>query len=144
MTDSSAPLVPPVAIATLDWTTGLHFDAGPPGGMRLPLDGESKDGVSPVTALLCAAGACAAADVVGILQKKRVALTRCHVEVGGERRADYPRRFVSIWLRFHLSGGGLTETAARQAVDLSVSKYCSVLSSLNPDIPVSTEVIVGG
>lgn len=130
------------AIATLDWTADLAFSVGSPNGERVLLDGDGKVGPSPVTALLCAAGACTGADVVSILTKKRVKLTRFHVEVGGKRREDYPRRFTEIWLRFRLAGENLTEVAARQAVDLSVQKYCSVMHSLNPDIPITTEVVI--
>jgi putative redox protein len=129
-------------MATLDWSTALQFSAGKPGGPRIELDGDGETGPSPVTTLLCAAGACSGADVVSILEKKRITLTRCHIEVGGTRRDDYPRRFTAVWLRFHLAGKGLTESAAKQAVDLSVEKYCSVLLSLNPDITIRTEVVI--
>ena len=92
--------------------------------------------------LLCAAGGCSGADVVSILEKKRIVLTRCFIEVGGIRREDYPRRFTSMWLRFTLAGKGLTRAAAEQAVELSRTKYCSVLLSLNPDIEVKTEIVI--
>jgi putative redox protein len=129
--------------ATLDWIGGLRFSAGTPDGPHVVLDGNGVEGPSPVTTLLCAAGACSGADVVSILEKKRVILSKCRIEAGGVRREDYPRRFTSIWLRFHLAGEGLTEAAARQAVALSVEKYCSVLLSLNPDIEVTTEIVLG-
>lgn len=129
--------------ATLDWIGGLRFSAGSPDGPHVVLDGNGVEGPSPVTMLICAAGACSSADVVSILEKKRIVLTKCHVEAGGVRREDYPKRFTSVWLRFHLAGEGLTEAAAKQAVALSVEKYCSVLLSLNPDIAVTTEIVVG-
>jgi putative redox protein len=144
MTDSSTLLdtAPKRMIASLDWTGGLRFTAGKIGGPVIALDGDGEMAPSPVVALLCAAGACSGADVVSIIEKKRINLTRCHVEVGGDRREDYPRRFTAIWLRFTLAGEGLTEAAARQAVDLSVEKYCSVMLSLNPDITVRTEIVI--
>lgn len=129
-------------LATLVWTDHLAFDAGAPGRSRIVLDGDGKQGPSPVTALLCAAGACSGADVAAILEKKRVRLSRFEVEVGGTRRDEPPRRLTSLWMRFTLAGEGLTRAAATQAVELSVGKYCSVVSSLNPDIPVETEIIV--
>jgi putative redox protein len=134
----------PRTMAELDWTGGLRFSAGKPGGPRIAFDGDGLESPSPVIGLLCAAGACSGADVVSILEKKRIVLTRCHVELGGTRRDDYPRRFTEIWLRFTLAGKGLTESAAKQAVDLSVEKYCSVMLSLNPDIVVTTEIVVEG
>ena len=80
---------------------------------------------------------------MSILEKKRMPLTHFHIDVGGTRAVDYPRRFLAVWLRFTLAGPGLTEDAAQRAVDLSVEKYCSVLLSLNPDVEVGTEVVVG-
>ena len=128
--------------AVLDWTGGLRFTAGAPGGPQLYLDGDGKEAPSPVTVLLCAAGACSGADVVSVLEKKRLKLTRFQIEVGGRRAEDYPKRYMEIWLTFRLAGEGLTEPAARRAVDLSVQKYCSVLLSLNPDIPIKTEIVI--
>jgi putative redox protein len=133
---------PKKVMAELDWTSGLRFSAGKPGGPRVILDGDGVEGPSPVTTLVCAAGACSGADVVSILEKKRITLTRFGVEVGGRRAEDYPRRFLEIWLRFTLKGEGLTQAAADHAVQLSVEKYCSVLLSLNPDIPITTEVVI--
>jgi putative redox protein len=129
-------------IAELDWTGGLRFLAGKPDGPHFELDGDTVQAPSPVIALLCAAGGCSGADVVSILEKKRIVLSRVRIEVGGTRREDFPRRFTAIWLRFILAGTGLTEAAARHAVDLSVEKYCSVILSLNPDIAISTEIVI--
>jgi putative redox protein len=129
-------------IADINWTGGLRFTAGKVGGPAVPIDADGIEAPSPVVALLIAGGSCSGADVVSILEKKRIKLTRFQVEVGGNRREDYPRRFTEIWMRFTLAGEGLTEAAARQAVDLSVQKYCSVMSSLNPDIGVTTEIVI--
>lgn len=129
-------------IADINWTGGLRFTAGKVGGPHVPIDADGVEAPSPVVALLIAGGTCSGADVVSILEKKRITLTRFQVEVGGNRREDHPRRFTEIWLRFTLAGEGLTAAAARQAVDLSVEKYCTVLQSLNPDIVVTTEIVI--
>ena len=73
----------------LDRWPAIH--CGPPGGPQVSVDGDGKEAPSPVTMLLCAAGACSGADVVSILEKKRIKLTRFHIDVGGRRAADYPR-----------------------------------------------------
>jgi uncharacterized OsmC-like protein len=41
-----------------------------------------------------------------------------------------------------LAGKGLDETKARRAIDLSIEKYCSAINSLNPDIPVSYDLVL--
>ena len=128
--------------AVLEWTGGLRFTGGPPNGPQVSIDGDGKEAPSPVTLLLCAAGACSGADVVSILEKKRVKLRSFRIDVGGIRAPDYPKRYLELCLTFHLAGDGLTEAAARRAVDLSVQKYCSVILSLNPDIPIRTEIVM--
>ena len=133
---------PKPVMATLEWNGEMRFTAAKPGGPSILLDADGVAGPSPVTALACAVGACSGADVVSVLAKKRMPLTRFRVEVGGRRRDDHPHRFTEIWIRFTLAGKDLTRAGAERAVDLSIKKYCSVLLSLNPDIPVSTEIVI--
>lgn len=92
--------------------------------------------------LLNAAAACSATDVVEILRKKRVGLASLRVEMSGVRREEAPRRYLSIHLVWHLAGTGLDLTKAQHAVELSVEKYCSVMSSLAPDIKITNEIHV--
>ena len=61
----------------------------------------------------------------------------------GTRREELPKRYVAIHLVWHLAGEGLDEIKARHAIELSVEKYCSVMSSLAPDIKMTNEVHVG-
>ena len=129
-------------IADVQWTGGLRFTAGKPDGPRLLIDADGVTAPSPLVTLLIAGATCAGADVVAILEKKRIKLKRFQIVAGGNRKEDYPRRFTEIWMRFSLAGEGLTRLAAQQAVDLSVQKYCSVMNSLNPDIVVTTEIVI--
>lgn len=126
----------------LEWTAGMAFIAGAPGGPTITLDGDGAKGPGPMVALLLAAGGCAGSDVVSILEKKQVTLRRFSIDVTGRRNSDYPRRYNELTLVFRLAGDGLTPAKAKQAVDLSVEKYCSVLLSLNPDIPIRTEIVI--
>lgn len=82
-------------------------------------------------------------DVVDILRKKREQLTEYRIEVRGERRADFPRSFKNIQLHHVLRGINLAESAVKQALDLSESKYCSVAATLRPtaEISVTFEVL---
>ncbi len=137
MTDM--PVRPP---STLDWTHDLCFTCTDPRGHLSTIDGNSTTAASPVTTLLFAAAACSGADVVSILEKKKVKLARCRIEISGERREEYPRRFTAISMVFHLAGEGLDRTKAERSVELSIQKYCSVVSSLDPTITVTTEVVV--
>lgn len=129
--------------AVVEWLGDERFAAGAPDGPRHFLDGTGGSAPSPVVALLNAAGSCAAVDVVTILQKKRVALRSLRAELTGTRREEIPRRYTAIHVVWHLAGEGLDETKARHAVELSMTKYCSVLSSLDPAIPVTFEIRLG-
>jgi putative redox protein len=92
--------------------------------------------------LLLAAAGCAGADVVSILAKMRAGLEALTVDVQGVRRDEEPRRYVEIRFRFALRGNGLDLAKAERAVTLSLEKYCSVIHSLAPDIPVRHEIVL--
>jgi putative redox protein len=93
--------------------------------------------------LLIAAASCSGSDVVSILAKMRVTLRRFVVDVVGTRRDEEPRRYIAIRFRFALDGDGLDRAKAERAVALSLEKYCSVVSSLAPDIAISHEIVLG-
>jgi putative redox protein len=128
---------------TMAWQGGLVFRGGEPGGPETTIDGDNAAAPGPMLTLLLAAAACTGADVVAILQKMRVALAEVRIAAGGVRREEEPRRYTGIHLEYHLKGDGLDAAKARRAVDLSITKYCSVLSSLAPDIRVTHEVLLG-
>ena len=132
----------PTADVTLRWQSGLVFEGGPAGRPSALVDGDSKGAASPVETLLIAAAACTAADVVGILEKQRVALRALEVGVHGTRREEYPRRFTAMHFRWRIAGEGADETKTRRAIDLSLEKYCSVVASLAPDIRITYDVAI--
>ena len=126
---------------TMRWAgAGLVFDAGAPGRPAVRVDGDGETATSPVEMLLVAAATCAASDVVLILEKQRVALRILEVTRRGTRRAEQPRRYTALHFAFTIAGGGADEPKARRAIDLSLEKYCSVVASLAPDIPVTYDV----
>jgi putative redox protein len=128
--------------ATLDWTHDLCFTATDPQGHVSTIDGQSTTAASPVTNLLFAAAACSGADVVSILEKKKVKLAKCRIVISGKRREEYPKRFTEITMVFHLAGEGLDRVKAERSVELSIEKYCSVVATFNPDIPIRTEIVI--
>jgi putative redox protein len=122
------------------WREKMVFEGGAPGRPAILVDGDSKAATSPVELLLLAAATCTAADVVSILVKQRVALESLEVAVQGTRRDEQPRRFTAVRMHFTIAGAGADEAKARRAIDLSLDKYCSVVASLAPDIPVTYDV----
>jgi putative redox protein len=128
---------------TVDWQSGLVFRGGEPGGPVTTIDGDNATAPGPMLTLLLAAAACSGADVVSILAKMRVSLHQLRVEASGVRREQEPRRYTALHLEYHLRGDGLDQAKARRAVELSVTKYCSVIHSLAPDIVVTHGLTLG-
>jgi len=128
---------------TLAWQEGLVFRGGEPGGPAITIDGDNAVAPGPMLTLLLAAAACTGADVVAILEKMRVTLRELRIDASGVRREEEPRRYTAIHLHYHIRGEGLDEAKARRAVELSITKYCSVVHSLAPDIRVTHGLTLG-
>ena len=121
----------------------MRFRGGEVGGPETLVDADGVDAPGPFIGLMLAAGACAGSDVVSILEKMRVTLSEARIELVATRRDEHPRRLTTLELIFHLRGDGLTAANAERAVDLSVTKYCSVLASLAPDTIVKHAIRLG-
>lgn len=102
-------------------------------------------GMKPSELLLVALAACTAVDVVEILAKKRQPLTALEISASGQQDADPPWTFRKIHLHYKLSGAGLTEKAAAQAIELSEGKYCSVSATLRGTAEITYDFeVLGG
>jgi len=135
--------VPSTRAVTLEWAgRDLKFrgEGTEPVTAEIAIDGDGETGPSPMQALLLACAGCSGADVVVILEKMRVRLTRLSIDVSGVRRDDDPKRYTSLEFRFSMSGDGLDAAKAERAVRLSLDKYCSVVHSLAPDITVGHRI----
>ena len=73
----------------------------------------------------------------------RVRLRDLWIEASGVRREQEPRRYTALHLEYHLTGEDIDEAKARRAIELSITKYCSVLHSLAPDIQVTHGLTLG-
>ena len=96
-----------------------------------------------LTLLLAAAG-CTGADVVVDPGEDAGDAARApdrgeRRPAGGPSRGDTP----AMHLDYHLRGDGLDEAKARRAIELSITKYCSVIHSLAPDIRITHGLTLG-
>jgi putative redox protein len=123
---------------SLAWQERLIFRGGEVGGPQTTVDGDNATAPGPMLTLLLAAASCTGADVVVILEKMRATLHEFRIEASGVRREQEPRRYTAIHFEYHIRGDGINEAKARRAIDLSVTKYCSVLHSLAPDITITS------
>jgi putative redox protein len=117
--------------AMVKWIAGEEFVAKMPSGHSVPFDADRKHNAAPgpMEMLLGALGACTSVDVVMILAKKRQRLTSLEVVVSGERASEPPTVWTKIDMVYRLSGS-VEEKAARDAIELSQMKYCSVAAML--------------
>ena len=134
----------PVSMIRAVWQGEHRFDTGRVGQPSARIDASGATGQGPTDALLSALATCSAVDVVDILAKRRTPVSALEVEVVGERNATPPRRFLAIDLTFHITGAEVDRAHAERAVALSLERYCSVASSLAPDIVIQTVVALNG
>jgi putative redox protein len=139
MSDITPAVKPPQRIIAV-WKGDEAFETSKPGGPVAVIDGHGKLGQGPVDTLLSALGTCSAMDVVNILRKQRTPATSLEVEVVGTREDASPRRLKHALMIFRISGPGIEREQALKAIELSVTKYCSVRDSLDPKIPVEWEL----
>jgi putative redox protein len=137
---TKAPALFQHAQIEVDWVGAGEFEAYRGGGPRMRVDADAKSAPSPFDALLAAIATCAATDVVSILAKQRTPVTALHVAVAAQRVAATPRRLAAAMLHFAISAPGTTSAKAERAVELSVTKYCSVRSSLLAEVSVTWSV----
>jgi len=84
------------------------------------------------------AAAATATDVASILTKKRQHVTSYVVEVSGQRRDDYPRKFTSMKVHHIFTGRSISPRAVAHAIELSETKYCSVAATLRPTVEIQS------
>lgn len=102
----------------------------------LDVNHERASAATPVELLLIALGSCTAVDVISILKKKRQDVTSYRVEVRGQRREEYPRRFTRMEVRHIIRGRNIAPEAVERAIELSETKYCSVAATFKPTVEI--------
>jgi putative redox protein len=101
------------------------------------LDAADKQAMSPMQLLLSGLISCAAVDMVQMVKKRRKTLVDFSGVIDGTRRDEIPKKFVDIKMHYKFVSPDLTDSEAERIVDLAVSKYCSVASSIDPTIALS-------
>ncbi len=97
--------------------------------------GASEQGWRPMEMLLVSLAGCSAIDIISILKKQRQTIDDFQIEIDGDRKEGTPAPYTAIRIHFIMSGK-IKETKMDKAIELTISKYCSVYFSLHPDIDV--------
>lgn len=114
------------------------------GGPTILLDNTGKAGPGPVGTLLIALASCTTEDVLTILAKRRTPARALRIEVEGKRAHAVPARLTQIHLRYVVDGDGIDRANTLRAIELSVTKYCSVRDSLDKSIEITWSLTLNG
>ena len=114
------------------------------GGPTITVDNTGKAEPGPVDTLLIALAACTSEDVLTILEKRRTPATRVEVEVEGKRANATPARLTHVHLRYVVDGKGIDRANTLRAIELAVTKYCSVRDSLDKSIEFDWSLVLNG
>jgi putative redox protein len=128
------------------WDGGLAFNVVQDGhAFRLdasPEAGGGNSGPRPKGLLLSGLAGCTGMDVVSILAKMRVDVTRFDVEVSAETTQEHPKVFSRIHIRYIFEGSGIPRDKVEKAVSLSQDKYCGVSAMLRQACEITHEIVI--
>lgn len=129
------------------WQEGRLFESKNAEGSSIFMDvlkekGGSGKGVTPVEALLGAVAACTGIDMVNILTKMRCEIKSLRIVADSTQTPEHPMYFDYIKLTYYVSGENINEKKVQKAIDLSVSKYCTVKASMTDKCRFDTEIVI--
>jgi len=126
--------------ATALWSNNERFIGQATSGHAIVMDAaKDKTANSPMELVLIALCGCTAADVNGILRKKREPFTILEVRAQAERATGYPAVYTEIKLTYRV-GGKVSPKAVEDAVRLSQEKYCSVSAMVEKTAKITTAI----
>lgn len=110
-------------------------------GNTISIDGSAEVGgqdlgFRPMQLVLAGLGSCSTMDILHILNKQKEPVKNIEIEVTGKRADATPAVFTHIHVNFKISGQVNPEKAER-AIDLSMTKYCSVTKMLEPTVEIT-------
>ena len=127
----------------------FHFEAKNEEGNIVHIDGSpsiggSGEGARPMQLLVMGLGGCSAMDIVLILKKQRQVITDLKIVLEAERYEDRtPSTFKKIHVTYEFKGD-LEPKKVKRAVDLGITKYCSVTKILEESCEITYETTIDG
>ncbi|TNE72989.1 OsmC family peroxiredoxin [bacterium] len=108
-----------------------------------PSIGGTGAGVRPMEVVLMSLAGCSSIDVLSILKKSRQVATNFNVEVDAERADAVPAVFTKIHVEYQIEGD-VDVDKAKRAIELSMTKYCSVTKMLEPTVEITHALRLNG
>ncbi|TAH28207.1 MAG: OsmC family peroxiredoxin [Cytophagales bacterium] len=122
----------------------VNLEATNESGVKLLMDGSDAIGgknlgMRPMQILLASLGGCSSMDVLSILKKMQQDVTEYQVVLNGNREEGVePSLFKTIDVKFILKGNNLDANRVERAIELSMTKYCSVAKTLEPTCSITS------
>jgi putative redox protein len=110
------------------------------GGSGYTVRTDNPPGVNAGSAMelvAMASASCTASDVISILQKKQQQVTGFEVRVLASRADEHPKVFTEINLEYVVTGHAIDPKAVERAIELSLTKYCSVNQMLEKAVKIN-------
>lgn len=129
-----------------EWKGGLAFESDI-NGHKLMMDapeaaGGTNTGPGPKKLMLVALSGCTGMDVVSILQKMRVEIESCEIEVQGDVTDEHPKQYFKMHVIYTFKGKNLPLEKLEKAVRMSEETYCGVGAVYRRVMEVSSEIVV--
>ena len=99
--------------------------------------GGSNAAIRPKELLLLSLAGCTSADVMAILQKKRVKLDDYQINITAQSTETHPKVYTKINLEYVFTGSNIKEKDVARAIDLSQNVYCGVTAMLQKAIEIT-------
>ncbi len=133
--------------AKVTWKGQMAFTGTSGRGFTLSLDsspasGGENNGFSPMELVLIGLAGCTAMDVIDILRKKRQDVTSFEVEVHASRADEHPRVFSQALIEYLITGHQVEKEAVERAVELSITKYCSVSAMFSKTAKLEQKITI--
>lgn len=125
----------------------VHYQAKNEQGILINMDGSEGiggkgNGARPMELLLSGLGGCAGIDISLMLDKMRQKADKVEMSINGEREPNAePSLFQNIEIEFKF-WGELNFKHVLRAVELSMTKYCSVAMTLSKSATINYKTYI--
>ncbi len=99
--------------------------------------GGADAGTRPKELILLGLGGCTGSDVASILSKKRVPYTNFYMNIEAETSEEHPQVYTKINVEYVIEGKGINPDDVERAIELSLTKYCSVTAMLRKAVDIT-------
>ncbi|MFN4121924.1 MAG: OsmC family protein [Flavobacteriales bacterium] len=123
-----------------------HFEAENASGNLVSFDaneqiGGQNKGIRPMEGVLASLAACSSIDVISILKKQKINPARFEVQISATRIDAVPAVFKTIHVKYVVSAE-VDEQKLMRAIELSMTKYCSVTKMLEPTVNITYSHVI--